>query len=345
MILSNPYLFLGIIVRNCIIILFGPTAVGKTDFADRLALRFPAEIVNADMGQMYTPLTIGTAKPDWRKSAIPQHLFDIINEPRLISVAEYRDRAMRVMAAIWERKNVPILVGGSGFYLQSLFFPPEADSVYGMVQEKEMRSKLAPEPERWNQLYEIDPQRALRIHSNDIYRINRALLIYFATGKKPSEQEPRYQPPASYCFVALSRDRKELYARIDLRTHLMLQGDWIQETQRLMGTEWQEFLINKKIIGYDDIIRYLVEGQSGEVIVEELAKLIAQKTRNYAKRQTTFGSYLLDNLQKAISDHNDTRSKCLEFNLSNSDPELCVDQLMDQIKKMHCLDANRREHD
>ena len=241
-------------MRNGLIILFGPTAVGKTQFADLLAAHLPAEIVNADMGQLYTPLTIGTAKPDWRKSTVPQHLFDIVNEPRLVTVAEYRDRMMVILDAIWARKNIPILVGGSGFYLQSLFFPPEATSDTSPAQEKVAQEKFAPEPDRWRQLYEIDPQRALRIHPHDMYRINRALLIFFTTGKKPSAQEPRYQPLASYCFVLLKRDRKELYERIDIRTRAMLQEGWIQETQRLMGTEWQEFLINKKIIGYDDII-------------------------------------------------------------------------------------------
>lgn len=323
------------------IILFGPTGVGKTAFAEQLARAIPSEIVNADMGQLYTPLTIGTAKPDWRKSSIPQHLFDIINEPRLMSVTEYRDRVMQVLEEIWARKNIPILVGGSGFYLQSLFFPPEG-VVITPAQEKEIITKLASEYERWEQLNEIDPQRALRIHPHDTYRINRALLIYFSTGKKPSEQEPRYKPLASYCFVSLSRQRSQLYNGIDERTRAMLSAGWIQEAQRLLGTEWQEFLINKKIIGYDDIIRYLIEGNFSEVEREELAKLIAQKTRNYAKRQITFGTYLMDNLEKALSDGNDTRSHCLRFNLTDGDPELYINQLLEQIKKMHCFDADRR---
>lgn len=335
----KPFTFLGgYTLRNCMIIIFGPTAVGKTAFADLLTARLPSELVNADMGQLYTPLTIGTAKPDWRNSTIPQHLFDIINEPRLISVTEYRDRVITVLENIWARQNIPILVGGSGFYIHSLFFPPEGAAHVSPAQEKEAQSKLAPEYERWNQLYEIDPKRALRIHPHDTYRLNRALIIYFTTGKKPSEQEPRYQPLASYCFVSLNRERKELYSGIDARTSSMIKQEWIQETQRLMGTDWQEFLINKKIIGYDDIIRYLMEGDFSEIEQEELAKLIAQKTRNYAKRQITFGTYLMDNLQKALSDVNDTRSQCLEFNLTNSDPELYINQLLEHIKKMHCFD-------
>lgn len=317
--------------------------MGKTHFADLLAAQLPSEIVNADMGQLYTPLTIGTAKPDWRNSPVPQHLFDIINEPRVITVAEYRDRVITALEAIWARKNIPILVGGSGFYLQSLFFPPEATSAISEDQEKMAEKNFAPEADRWRQLYEIDPQRALRIHPHDIYRINRALIIYFTTGRKASEQEPRYQPLASYCFVSLTRDRKELYDAIDTRARHMLQEGWIQETQRLMGTEWQEFLINKKIIGYDDIIHYLQQGANSEVELDELIKIIAKKTRNYAKRQITFGTYLMDNLQKAISDYNDTRSVCREFNLTKAGTQLYINQLLDQIKKMHCFDAKRED--
>lgn len=317
--------------------------MGKTRFAELLAAQLPSEIINADMGQLYTPLTIGTAKPDWRNSPIPQHLFDVINEPRLITVTEYRDRVITSLEAIWARKNIPILVGGSGFYLQSLFFPPEATSTMSDAQEKMAEKNFAPEPDRWAQLYEIDPQRALRIHPHDIYRINRALTIYFATGRKPSEQEPRYKPLASYCFVSLTRDRKQLYDAIDTRARHMLHEGWIQETQRLMGTEWQEFLINKKIIGYDDIIHYLQQSAHSEVEFDELIQIIAKKTRNYAKRQITFGTYLMDNLQKALSDYNDTRSVCREFNLTNAGPQLYINQLLDQIKKMHCFDAKRED--
>ena len=97
--------------------------MGKTHFADLLAAQLPSEIVNADMGQLYTPLTIGTAKPDWRKSPVPQHLFDIINEPRVITVTEYRDRVINTVEAIWARKNIPILVGWLRFLFAITVFP------------------------------------------------------------------------------------------------------------------------------------------------------------------------------------------------------------------------------
>ena len=105
------------------IIIYGPTAVGKTDFAEALAQRINGEIINADAAQFYTPLTIGTAKPDWRKAPVPYHLFDICDEPNNYSVAAYRADVERAVTSIASRGKIPIIVGGSGFYIHSLFFP------------------------------------------------------------------------------------------------------------------------------------------------------------------------------------------------------------------------------
>lgn len=324
---------LGCFLRNRIIIIYGPTAVGKTEFAEQLASHVSAEIINADLGQFYTPLSIGTAKPDWRSSPIPQHLFDIINHPKLITVSEYRDRVIGCLEQIWARKNVPILVGGSGFYLKSLFFPPVADSHLHLPgQEPQFQQ------DRWRQLYEIDPKRALSIHPHDAYRINRALSIYFATGQKPSHCQPRYQPLASYCFVSLNRDRQELYERINQRVSVMIKQGWIPEVKRLLGTDWEDFLIRKKIIGYDDIITYLHQEPSAQNL-NQLIDKIAQKTRNYAKRQVTFGTYLRSNLQKAVIEYNDTQSSCVEFNLTNQPYELYINQLLKQVAKNTYFDG------
>ncbi len=324
---------LGYFLRNRIIIIYGPTAVGKTDFADQLAAHLPIEIINADLGQFYTPLSIGTAKPDWRNSPIPQHLFDIINQPSVMTVTEYRDRVARCLEQIWARKNTPVLVGGSGFYIKSLFFPPHAEA-----HPPHGSQELVLESDRWRQLYAIDPQRALSIHPHDLYRINRALSIYFATGQKPSECRPRYQPLARYCFVSLTRDRQELYDRINRRVVSMLEQGWIAEVQRLLGTEWQEFLIHKKIIGYDDIISYLHQPHDAQDRTQ-LIQAIAQKTRNYAKRQVTFGAYLRGNLQKAIIEYNDTKSCSVEFSLTNEPYELYINQLLKQLEKETCFDG------
>ncbi len=323
-------------MRNCIIIILGPTAVGKTDFAETLAQQFPSEIVNADLGQFYTPLSIGTAKPDWRKSPTAQNLFDIINEPSLMTVTQYRDKAVKVFEEIWHRNAVPIVVGGSGFYIKSLFFPPQS----GFTKKGDV-SLYRAEEDRWQQLYEIDPERALRIHRNDLYRINRALDIYYATGKKASEQMPRYQPVGSFCFVYLNRDRDDLYARINQRTGSMLENGWITEVERLQHTAWEPFLKKKKLIGYDDILEYLDAGKVQRER-EQLIEVIAQKTRNYAKRQITFGNQLFGQLEKLLLDTADTRSSCVRFNLTSGKVELYINQLLKVIRSMHCFEKDRR---
>ena len=111
--------------NSFILVISGPTAVGKSNLAERLAAMFPAELIIGDMGQCYTPFTIGTAKPDWRNSPIPHHLFDILDEPRNITVVEYYHKVQQTLTDIWQRNRLPIIVGGSSFYLASLFFPPK----------------------------------------------------------------------------------------------------------------------------------------------------------------------------------------------------------------------------
>jgi len=322
-------------VRNCIIIILGPTAVGKTDFAESLAQQLPSEIVNADLGQFYTPFSIGTAKPDWRNSPTAQHLFDIINEPSLMTVAQYRDQAMKVFEEIWHRNAIPIVVGGSGFYVKSLFFPPASG-----FTKKADAALFHPEKDRWQQLYGIDPERALRIHRNDIYRISRALDIYYTTGKRPSEQMPRYQPLGTFCFVYVNRERDDLYARINQRTGLMLENGWIEEVERLQHTAWEPFLKKKKLIGYDDILEYLDAGKA-KSDREQLIDAISQKTRNYAKRQVTFANQLFAQLEKMLLETADTRSSCVHFNLTSGKVELYINQLLKIIRSMHCFEKDR----
>lgn len=316
-------------MRNCIIILYGPTAVGKSDFADLLATRLPCEIINVDVGQFYTPLSIGTAKPEWIKSATPQHLFDILSEPRTISVAEYRDQVLPLIQEVWTRGNLPVLVGGSGFYIKSLFFPPSIGSTFS-------RGKHSNTAKSWQELYAVDPARARSIHPNDTYRINRALDIFYEHGQKPSEIIPRYQPIGSFCFVNLIRDRHDLYERINKRANSMVQQGWLSEVARLQHTQWEPFLKTKKLIGYDDILEYLANPSDENQC--KLLEQVAKKTRNYAKRQITFGKQLYEQLEKVTIETADTRSACVQFDLTSGDLELYINQLSQRLQAIRCFD-------
>jgi len=311
------------------LVIFGPTGVGKTDIAITLAEQIPAEIINMDMGQCYAPLSIGTAKPDWQSQKIPHHLFDSINEPKNFTVTQYRKLCLDAMNAIWDRGNLPILVGGSAFYLQSLFFPPLTQPFGQAITMVAMPD----EANSWDSLNEIDPKRASMIHPNDSYRINRALSIWHTLGKKPSDYIPLFNPPSSYTVLCLGRERKELYERIDSRVYAMIRDGWLEETKSLQKTPWEVFVRSKKIIGYDDIFAYL-EGDRSPENLKKMIHAIQQKTRNYAKRQMTFWRKLEIDLTNAIQAHQ--AQDALEgeigvVNLTLLDVDLYISQLLKKV--------------
>jgi len=277
-------------LRFRVLILAGPTACGKTALSLRLAQKFPIEIINADMGQFYAPCNIGTAKPDWRNQSVKHHLFDMVDTPKDISVVAYRNKVIQVVREIEGRGNIPLLVGGSFFYLSSLFFPPHEKSASSSDPEpvkKQYENVTA--AELWEELNTVDPVRAAALHQNDRYRIVRALTLWHTSHVLPSSQTPSYQPPFSALFLVLTPPRDELYEKIDKRTHEMFDTPhgWIQEAQHLYGTEWETFLRQKKLIGYPEIFDWIVAGARQEEL-EKLIASIQQATRKYAKRQITF---------------------------------------------------------
>lgn len=291
-------------MKKQFILVHGPTGVGKSDTITQVGKTLPIEVINCDIGQFYQPFTLGTAKPDWRNQLIPHHLFDLITQPRDCTVAEYRTLIIAKMEEVWQRGNIPVLVGGSGFYGKSLFFPPTGSPVHWDEQESVT----------WQRLQALDPERAASIEKNDEYRIKRALLLLKATGKKASEFKPQFNPPEGDCLVIfLNRDRQELYERINTRTEQMLQEGWLDEVKAIIGTEWESFLERKKLIGYLEIIHYLKNRQGDEQTLPLLAAKIAQKTRNYAKRQVTFWNMF----KKLLAPHfKRTYSEIVEINLS-----------------------------
>lgn len=283
-----------------VLIIFGPTAVGKTEAAIEIAQRVPAEIINMDMGQFYTPLTIGTAKPDWHNEPTPHHLFDIINDPHDITVSQYRALVQDLIHYIWSRGSLPILVGGSGFYLKSLFFPPRDQEKLSDVASDEVED--IPRDELWQRLHAIDPNRAQSIHPHDVYRLKRALSIWLSSNQLPSELKPVFDPIAPFHITCFTRERSELYGRINERVNVMMQEGWLNEVKKIHDTPWEQYLLAKKIIGYDILLNFLASDQSEENY-EQAISLIQQKTRNYAKRQLTFWRMLERELHKEITLH------------------------------------------
>ncbi len=315
--------------KKHIFIIFGPTAVGKTDTAFKIAEHIPSEIVNMDMGQLYTPLSIGTAKPDWQNESIPHHMFDLINDPRNFSVTEYRAKLITTLENIWSRKKLPILVGGSGFYLKSIFFPPRIEISKDLVDQHFKNSK-----DLWQDLYLIDPDRAAQLDRHDVFRIRRALNIWLNTGKKPSEFKPVFAPPAPFTLTCLVRDREELYKRINDRTRTMLKNGWIKEVQKLQGTVWEMFIKEKNIIGYNQIFTYLESKQTKDDY-KKMVTFIQKETRHYAKRQLTFWRMLKRELTDA-SKHYYPENKQPEIdqvNLTSTNLDLYIGKLLNHLNK------------
>jgi len=308
-----------------VFIIFGPTGAGKTDLALRIAEHTPAEIVNMDVGQFYTPLSIGTAKPDWHTSPVAHHLFDIINEPKHLTVIEYRNKLHGVLNTIWCNKKLPIIVGGSGFYLKSLFFPPRMTKIDSSPQEY-----CSSHADLWKSLQIIDPTRAAQIDKNDTYRIKRALKIWHTTGQLPSAYVPLYKPLANYFLVFATREKHDLYTRINDRVIQMIDHGWVDEAKALQGTNWVPFIQAKKIIGYDDILRYLAGNQTEQNLLNTI-KIIQKRTRNYAKRQHTFWRMLEKKLKGADLKNTKQAIAIESVNLTLVKLHLYIKQLLERL--------------
>ncbi len=317
-----------------ILVIYGPTGVGKTDLALALAQHLPIEIVNMDVGQFYTPLSIGTAKPDWKHSAIPHHLFDIIDTPANFTVTEYRSLVYKKIQDIRDRGKLPVLVGGSGFYLHALLFPPQA-----AIPDVDISDLYSTETNLWQKLYDIDPQRALCIDKADTYRIKRALSIWHATGKLPSTYSPTYDPQTDFMVIFVERDRQELKERINARVLEMFKQGWIEETKTLEHTPWQDFIQKKNVIGYNQIFDYLSSNKSDKDL-QGMVDAIATETRQYAKRQHTFWRKLEREINKEKK-YTGMYIGCLEVvNLTNTKIHLYINEL---LRRLSCKIGKKYE--
>jgi tRNA dimethylallyltransferase len=276
--------------KKPVIVIYGPTAVGKTSFTERFAQKHPSEIINFDSMQVYKHLMIGTARPNKEDSSIPQHLFGYVNPNNRISVAEYKKKAIHTIQEVLERDHIPILVGGSYLYVSSLI-----DGLFDMKHDKnlqEVRQKLMKESqesglyEMYNRLLVVDPDSAKRIHANDQKRILRALEVYEVTGKPISQLQRESTKKAPFFFIkfGLLRNPEEIYSRIHHRTKKMFEEGLLEEVQWLLNEGYKESLYEIKAHGYRECIEHLEKKKT----FEETIELMEKNTRHYAKRQLTW---------------------------------------------------------
>jgi len=314
-------------MKRYVVLISGATATGKSGIALQLAQKISGEIINADIGSFYSPLTIGTAKPDFASETVPHHFFNILDQPDNFTVVQFRERLKVLLQEIWNRGNVPVIVGGSAFYIKSFFYK-QHDIEGTDIWVRELEKLLVPSKELWLQLQSVDQQRASQINEADRYRIIRALAIFKATGQKPSLFKQEFEPLAPFYFVVCSRDRSDLYKRINKRVLEMVDSGWREEVENLRGTKWESFLRKKKLIGYDD----LLENNNNDVVISDVFDVIAQKTRNYAKRQIIFLNKLQKELRQATSS-GDLIGRVEEINLTLYGVGLYINGLSEQILK------------
>lgn len=273
-----------------LIVIVGPTAVGKTSVAIALAKQLNGEIISADSMQVYRYMDIGTAKPTpEERNQAPHHLIDIVNPDEAFNASCFMERARAVIADIQKRGKVIIVVGGTGLYIRALlgglFDGPSADKelrrAYFAVLEKEGKAGL------YEMLKVRDSKAAAAIHPNDTSRMIRALEVLEMTGISIVEQQQEHgfsQQPYSVLKIGLRAERTVLYERIEARTDQMMAQGFPEEVRRLLDMGFHEGLKPMQALGYKQLVRVL----SGDLDLEEAVCQVKRETRRYAKRQLTW---------------------------------------------------------
>ena len=273
-----------------IVIICGPTGIGKTAVAIDLAQRFKGQIIGADSMQIYKYMDIGTAKPTAEEQArVVHHMVDIVAPDEPFDAARYAEQARQIIAELCQHQILPFVVGGTGLYIKSLLYGLITDD----VSDPLIRAKLKAEAETHGietlhqRLCRLDPETAQRLHPNDIYRILRALEVVEASGKSISRHHREHgftDQPFDTLKVGLEMERELLYKRINQRVDAMLAAGFIDEVKTLLARGYAADLKAMQAIGY----RHLVDSIQGRISLAECLRTLKRDHRRYAKRQLTW---------------------------------------------------------
>ena len=275
-----------------VLVICGPTASGKTALAVELARQYNGEVVSADSMQIYRSMDIGTAKPTAEEMAgIPHHMIDVADPEENFSVARYVSMAVPIVDDILSRGKLPIIAGGTGLYIDNLiagreFAPFEEDST--LRETLQNRAKTEGLPPLLEELRQVDPEAAARLHPNDEKRIIRALEVFLSTGKTITQHNEetksvpnRYKP----LTIALNfRERPHLWQRIDRRVDIMMDEGLEEEVRRLLSSGVPAHCTSMQAIGYKEMAAAITEGRP----IGEGAEEVKLRSRQYAKRQLTW---------------------------------------------------------
>lgn len=297
-----------------LIVLTGPTAVGKTSLSIALAKAVDGEIISADSMQVYKYLNIGTAKiTEEEKCGIPHFLIDELEPDEEFNVTIFKNKVMGYIEDIKSRGKVPIIVGGTGFYIQSVIYDINFNE-YGddsNVRKKyEAMAETLGKSELHKKLALVDREYAASVSYNNVKKVVRALTFFEMTGEKLSEHNKRERErssPFDFAYFVLTMDRKKLYERIDKRVDLMFDMGLVEEVKALMAKGYDKSLVSMQGIGYKEVIDYL----SGKTGLEECIDIIKRDTRHFAKRQLTW--FKREKVVTYIDkDEFDAEDKCLK---------------------------------
>ncbi len=274
--------------KQPLVIIAGPTAVGKTSTAIALASSFDAEIISADSRQIYRRMNIGTAKPTPEElAAIRHHLIDIIEPNDAYSLACFKQDSENIIREISDRKKIPFMAGGTGQYIHAIvhgWIPPDMDADENYRQNMETVSQEKGKEFLHAMLREIDPEAAAMIDYRNARRVIRALEVFHKTGVPFSQQRQRGETPYQIIQIGLTRSRSELYQRIDNRIENMLRDGLIDETRQLLDEGIPPHTPALSAIGYREMVAFL----NREITLEEAVCLIKRNTRNYVRRQANW---------------------------------------------------------
>ena len=277
--------------KRPLIILTGPTAVGKTAASIGLAKAVGGEIISADSMQVYRHMDIGSAKITADEmQGIPHYLVDVLDPEEAFNVVRFQEMAKAAMQKIHDNGHIPIVVGGTGFYIQALLYDidfTENDSDFSFREELERTAEEKGAEYLHSLLKQADPEAAEQIHPHNIKRVIRALEFNRKTGQKISthnEQERRKQSPYDFAYFVLTDDRKALYERIDRRVDEMMEQGLLEEVRALKDRGIARDSVSMQGLGYKELLAYL----DGELPLEEAVRIIKRDTRHFAKRQLTW---------------------------------------------------------
>lgn len=277
--------------KKPLIILTGPTAVGKTDTSIALAKSVGGEIISADSIQVYRHMDIGSAKITKEEmQGVPHFLIDALEPDEEFNVVVFQMLALQAMEEIYKRGHIPIITGGTGFYIQALLYGVDFDEVETDNSYRKELEEYAGEhgaEALHERLAAVDKEAAEAIHPNNVKRVIRALEYHKQTGEKISEhneEQRQKKSPYNFAYFVLNRDRAVLYDRINRRVDMMFEQGLVAEVWKLLDMGYERKLVSMQGLGYKEVAAYL----DGELTLEEAKEIIKRDTRHFAKRQITW---------------------------------------------------------